>query len=362
MITPTNCIIPHKRAWVAAYVHGKQEAIEIRTESKDPTSPYVVLHHYDYPIGSLLADFVYAELTPDEKQFGVLDRAYSVLNALNDRPSDEDGYMLSRTVENLQVECVSLLRKCGMFAPVVAALEGLCADYAEKETEQGMSAVQSCLDELFSAQSFVKDIAQRFLDVNAAEDMTARYFRFQSEYGSALFPTPEFGFVRYENAALGARLGYPFNRRSMAESLIVHETCYTEVLNTNSVKELVHFLLMRYMQENLRFQSCKYCGKFFGIVGNYKQEYCERKITGTNKTCRDTGSLRLYEQRIYEKPAMKEYKRSYKAHNARIRYGLMTREEFSAWSLEARQKRDACIAGELSFEDFVAWLDSDKLS
>ena len=53
-------------------------------------------------------------------------------------------------------------------------------------------------------------------------------------------------------------------------------------------------------------------------------------------------------------------KRSYKAHNARIRYGLMTREEFQAWSKEARQKRDRCVAGELSLEEFVAWLDSDR--
>ena len=39
---------------------------------------------------------------------------------------------------------------------------------------------------------------------------------------------------------------------------------------------------------------------------------------------------------------------------------LMTREEFDKWSAEAREKRDACIAGKLPLEDFVAWLDSDK--
>lgn len=61
-----------------------------------------------------------------------------------------------------------------------------------------------------------------------------------------------------------------------------------------------------------------------------------------------------------ENPAIREYKRSYKAHNARIRYGLMTREEFSRWSKEARQKRDACVDGKLPLEEFVAWLDSDK--
>ena len=38
----------------------------------------------------------------------------------------------------------------------------------------------------------------------------------------------------------------------------------------------------------------------------------------------------------------------------------MTKAEFTAWSKEARAKRADCVAGKLSFEDFVAWLDSDK--
>lgn len=56
-----------------------------------------------------------------------------------------------------------------------------------------------------------------------------------------------------------------------------------------------------------------------------------------------------------------EYKRSYKAHNARIRYGLMTREQFNNWSREAREKRDLCVAGKLSLDEFIAWLDRDRL-
>ena len=67
-----------------------------------------------------------------------------------------------------------------------------------------------------------------------------------------------------------------------------------------------------------------------------------------------------YQSRQMKNPAAREFTRSYKAHNARIRYGLMTREEFDKWAAEAREKRDACVAGKLPLEDFVAWLDSDK--
>ena len=59
-------------------------------------------------------------------------------------------------------------------------------------------------------------------------------------------------------------------------------------------------------------------------------------------------------------PATKEFTRSYKAHNARVRYGTMTKAEFTAWSKEARKKRELWTGGKLSLEDVVAWLDSDK--
>ena len=67
-----------------------------------------------------------------------------------------------------------------------------------------------------------------------------------------------------------------------------------------------------------------------------------------------------YQSRQMKNPATREFTRSYKAHNARVRYGTMTKAEFTAWSKDARAKRADCVAGKLSFEDFVAWLDSDK--
>ena len=142
--------------------------------------------------------------------------------------------------------------------------------------------------------------------------------------------------------------------------LVLPEQFHTEAFLTETLDDLPAFLLARYARENLRYRKCKFCGRYFGVVRNYKSEYCDRLIDGSTKTCKDSGALRLYEKRKLENPAVKEYKRSYKAHNARIRYGLMTREEFQAWSKEARQNRDRCVAGELSLEEFVAWLDSDR--
>ena len=117
----------------------------------------------------------------------------------------------------------------------------------------------------------------------------------------------------------------------------------------------------KYLVEKVRFRKCKYCGKYFGVVSKHNPDYCDRLVGATNKTCKEIGPLRLYEKRKLDDPAIRVYKRSYKAHNARVRYGLMTKEEFSRWSEEAREKRDLCVSGELPLQDFVEWLYQDKV-
>ena len=124
---------------------------------------------------------------------------------------------------------------------------------------------------------------------------------------------------------------------------------------------MISYLVAKYLAYGLRYRTCKYCGKLFGITTDDRPDYCHRKIEGSDKTCREAGPLRLYEQRATKNPVIREYKRSYKAHYARIRYGLMTQEEFSRWAVEAREKRDRCLDGRMSLDGFVKWLDSDSI-
>lgn len=169
------------------------------------------------------------------------------------------------------------------------------------------------------------------------------------------------------------RFGYigPFKYDSIGKKLEIEqhptkeqltEPFYTEVLHTGSAKDLISFMLVNYIKHGIRFRKCKYCGKYFGIVGNYNTEYCSRKVfQAGGKTCKDLGSFRIYEQKLLENPVVREYKRSYKAHNARVSKGLMTRDKFNTWSEQARERRDMCLKGELDFDEFVAWLESDRI-
>ena len=39
----------------------------------------------------------------------------------------------------------------------------------------------------------------------------------------------------------------------------------------------------------------------------------------------------------------------------------MTQAEFLQWSEQASQKRDECLAGELSFDEYIAWLEQGRI-
>lgn len=136
---------------------------------------------------------------------------------------------------------------------------------------------------------------------------------------------------------------------------------YVDVAVTDDPTVLSRFLIAQYLKEGVRYRRCKYCGRYFAITGNPKTLYCSRVIEGSHKTCKEIGFSRLYAKRVAEQDVVREFRRSYKAHNARVRRGTITREEFLAWSQEARRQRDLCLAGQITFDSLVAWLDFDRI-
>ena len=137
-------------------------------------------------------------------------------------------------------------------------------------------------------------------------------------------------------------------------------TALREVLYPHTLRDLYNYLKAYCLRLPLVIHKCKNCGRYFVLTGNITQDYCTRLMEGSEKTCRQMGAVVQYQSRQMKNPATREFTRSYKAHNARVRYGTMTKAEFTAWSKEARAKRADCVAGKLPLEDFVAWLDSDK--
>lgn len=122
-----------------------------------------------------------------------------------------------------------------------------------------------------------------------------------------------------------------------------------------TVQELYDFLKFIYLRRAVRFKRCRLCGKLFAAVDGERTEYCRRKYSG-KKACRDIGAARVYQKKILSNPITRAYNRAYKTHNARIRYGTMTREEFKDWVAEAKHLRNACQSGDIALDRFEKWL------
>ncbi|MCH4239609.1 MAG: DUF6076 domain-containing protein [Oscillospiraceae bacterium] len=127
-------------------------------------------------------------------------------------------------------------------------------------------------------------------------------------------------------------------------------------LYPRSLQDLYHYIIAGYLKQGICFKICKNCGRYFTVTGSMNAEYCDRKIEGSQKTCRQMGAVRVYQQKQMKDPILRLYNRAYKTHNARIRYGRMTREEFLEWSTRARALRDKCLEGQISAADFEMWL------
>ena len=73
-----------------------------------------------------------------------------------------------------------------------------------------------------------------------------------------------------------------------------------------------------------------------------------------DKTCRDVGAKKRYDDKCKTDPVWQTYNRAYKAHYARYMKKKMTVSEFEEWSRFASELRDKAIAEEIPFEQYYA--------
>lgn len=195
-----------------------------------------------------------------------------------------------------------------------------------------------------SFQSVAQRIVSELAGVEQPDRTKEAYFHqleVHPEYG---FPTLECGGVLFRPISIDTTV------------------YYVDVVVTDDPAVLSHFLIAQYLKEGVRYRRCKFCDRYFAVTGNPKTQFCYRRIEGSRKTCKEMGASRIYIKRVAEQDVIREFRRSYKAHNARAHRGTMTREEFSAWTQEARRQRDLCVEGQLPLNALVAWLDADRIN
>ena len=351
---------PVGKIWASAYMDSKTEVFEIRTGVAGYPDSFQTLYHKEYALGTSLADFLYVDLNVFDMQLSSIMRNVDDINA---------GRNVNKSFSALFDTTIYWLNQSALFAPFSAAIERLHLIH-EKGEALNTDEMERQMDYFKEIQPRLRILADAYYSADASADMAERYFEHQQKYGAELYPQLTFQAVRFGPVSKGANGFFPYDNllnALMPSSKQDESRCelidfMAETMSTTLPEDLVHFTIYQYMIQNLRFRVCKYCKRYFGVTGGSNLEYCDRLIEDSTKTCKENGALRIYEKRKMGDPAIREYKRSYKAHNARIRYGLMSREEFSLWSEKAREKRDECVAGKLSLEEFVEWLDSDRLT
>lgn len=342
---------PKGKIWITAYMDSRTECFEINTcDEKSPTG-VAALFHKEYSTGTAIADFVRTNINSWDMQIKVIQEVLDAINAGKD---------IERNFDYLYGYTRYWYNESAVFLPLSASLQRLHIQFEAGEKLTLVECVRQ-MNYYKDIQSKLARLAYAFFETDQPQNMKELYAQRQGDCGYEEYPHISFGSVSLERMWKGISGIFPYDDWLDEPYVIKEEEIFTEVLKTETPNNLIDFILYRYLTENIRFRACKLCGSYFGIVGNSKVEYCDRVIPGSKKTCREMGPHRIYSKRKMGEPAIREYKRSYKAHNARIRYGLMTREEFNAWSLEAREKRDQCLTGKLSLEKFVEWLDSDKM-
>lgn len=163
--------------------------------------------------------------------------------------------------------------------------------------------------------------------------------------------------VDYYNEKGGERLNtFQFQPQPMSFEVIDKKT-FTEVLHPKDIYDIIDYFVRECVKREQRFRVCKNCGKYFALTGYINTEYCDRPFDSAGRTCKEIGVLHIWEKKKADTPALKAYSKAYKKRFAWIKYGKITKEAFYEWSEDARKKRELCLKGGMTLEEFWAWLE-----
>lgn len=126
------------------------------------------------------------------------------------------------------------------------------------------------------------------------------------------------------------------------------------------LEDCLYIELREMILRECRIKRCKNCGKYF-VAAKNNMDYCRRPFGEDGKTCCEAGYARTFLKSVRQDELLLAYTRAYKAHYARMatprkRAVNMTREEFDAWYVQAKEKLSLARQGKISAEDFMEWL------
>ena len=69
-------------------------------------------------------------------------------------------------------------------------------------------------------------------------------------------------------------------------------------------------------------------------------------------------AMEKYKQKMADNAAIRIYNKYYKRYSARVKAHTILEVDFTKWKYQAITKRDECIDGKITEEEFTAWLET----
>ncbi len=153
---------------------------------------------------------------------------------------------------------------------------------------------------------------------------------------------------------------HKFNHEDVVNKIIDENMAVREVYDMNSVQDWFRYEFMYLAKGNVLYKQCKNCSRFFIPSGRSDSEYCDRMDAASGKTCKEVGAINTFAKKHENDEIHQAYTRAYRRMDSRKRTMYISKKEFTEWSKKAREKRKLCEEGQLSLEEFQAWLDESK--
>lgn len=153
---------------------------------------------------------------------------------------------------------------------------------------------------------------------------------------------------------------HQFNHLDVVNKIIDENMPVREVYDINSVQDWFRYEFMYLAKGNVLYKQCKNCGRFFIPSGRADSEYCERIDPASGKTCKEVGAINTFVKKHENDEIHQAYTKAYRRMDSRKRTMYISKKEFTEWSKTAREKRKLCEDGQITLEEFQAWLDESK--
>ena len=99
----------------------------------------------------------------------------------------------------------------------------------------------------------------------------------------------------------------------------------------------------RGMQKGFVPKCCLNCGCWFLQTPGMSFAYCDQIAPGeTEKTCRDTGAVASFQEKVRSSEVWQIHQRAYKKYDTRVLKKNMTKDDFLLWARDAEKLRIEC--------------------